>query len=1110
MATGDGGGVRIGAVFWELGTKVAADFRPQLQAATAQLNQVNQVAKQAGVSVGVAQSAIVTMATRSAAATKQAGAAAETFGQRYGRAALAIASASTAITSSGSLSAGSLKQLLLGGAAVAGFFGPQGALISAIGLSLAAVTGLFSRGRDEMERMVAEGRKAVLTLRGQIEEERRAGDQPALLARVRKSERDALLDAKELLAVKKQIQTLDAKLLTGLNLRYFDESGRGVGEKMTAAEMKAARNELELAKARREELQKLIPLRLQEIQLATQAALAIESQRGDRLGVTGTTVTARSPEREAADAAKQMEDRLRDANQALDALRKAREDGGTAIAAITGAQIRAVQQLAEQMGDTVRVLDIEIAALTTRFREMGASDAQIETIVAPLKAARDAAEGLQGAVGRIEIGKDLREKLTTPVQQLNNEIDALRANLTAAGKTETEIANAVTAARIEKLTALFISQGKSLEEATRLAKEFAGASADIGGATNDLASSVTAVGQALISVAGALGVVDQNVQSIARGALNLGMGLASGNPLQMIAGVGDILSALTTGNAEARERHAAAMEVLAGIRKNTGDLLGKDITGNQLDRAQTAAGVALGTKGIDPAQFMAKVIAQLNTLGIGFAEIVAVAKQFGITLDSSRESWQDFKAVLDAVDLRAIKEGFTGMMNTAALARRIFGQQNPLSELVDTARILSRLSPEIAKIFEGLDLTKAADRAIALQRAREVFEKAMAGEAELGGLTLSEFLDSVGLVVDLIRAVIPGIDDAGSVFDDAAGKMSRFQKSMEAFTKGTDRRIAVEDIDDPLEQFRVKTGAFAAAFPGMKDFFDQFDFGSVDGVKAFGAALPDFIKGIEDGSIVIAGLAAEDIPAFIDALLGLESAGDAAENAVLSLADTFAQAFQDIDLDAIIFGEDAQDTLKKKVNNFFAGLPAPDGTGEFDLSTKEGRDAALAALQEQARLNPALKPIIAELIRSIRNLPEIVGDAVGDGISTGADALGAGGGGGGSTTQAGSLQQMTLYQGDRLITLGETQLLRLTEISGFVQRLVRSAFVPPPAIPAPASSVFAPTRGPGGDIVININIGRITPPDGVRDPVAWVNIFNAALADQMARERFFAGSGQAI
>jgi methyl-accepting chemotaxis protein len=679
--------------------------------------------------------------------------------------------------------------------------------------------------------------------------------------------------------------------------------------------------------------------------------------------------------KEAAEAAAKAEKAVRDArlravNDALDKEVDARKKANAEIQKL---QKDSAKQLAQAMGDSVRVIEIELAEMIGKLRELGASDAEIEQITAPLEAAKKAAQGLNGALEKIQLTPEQQRKLK----------DGLEA------------------------------PKKDLEEVESAALKVAQAISD--------------VGTAILGMASALGLVDQQTASIARGVLDIGAGgtrIAKGDVLggglQLLGGLGGIIGGLLGGGPDPETLRAQQelTEALDRLRDRIGDLstftsAGSDIAG--------VSSVSLTTRRIagrdditgedifeDIPRSVSDVLADLRKLGVGLDDLRQIASDASITLSDSPTiaELQNLQRVLQDIDFAAFLGTFEGQLSALQQRFELFGDAfdepgERLAAFVDLLNDPTVGAPALFGAFEGLDAATEEGRAAIQSLIQDLFNRATLGEItldELDGLNLEQFL------------------------------------------------AALQQLNDTVND-------------------------SAD-------------------------------------------AANAAEEAVNSLAVSLAEAFSDIDLDAAIFGESLADTFNKKFTSIIAGLPAPEGTGggtpggAFDLSTQAGRDEARKSLQQLAISNPELKPLIADLIRDLDSLPELVGDAVGE-------SVGAALGGRGSSTLSSSIQTLTIFQGDRLITLSESQLLVQRQIATLISgaSATKSQGIQPPALSGFSGAVSASIAS-GTSIVFAAGSVVVQAPAGTTDAEAFGEAFvvgaNRALADRVVRDRFFAGSSRVV
>jgi len=394
-----------------------------------------------------------------------------------------------------------------------------------------------------------------------------------------------------------------------------------------------------------------------------------------------------------------LQEELKAVNAALDAQVAARKAANEKILA---AQKDATKKLAEMAGDTVKVLEIELADIVEEFK--GASDAERDLITKPLQIAITAAQELKGALARIEIPDDVRKKLGLP-----------------------------------------------LKEAKKDAKDYADALEAARAATERTANAIANVGNALLSVAGALGVVDQKTQSIGRGAINLGAGIATRNPVQIIGGVADIITGITSGNEAAEQRHQDNIAALRAIERHTGDLVGKNVTGTQFSDAQRGVAAVLAGGTIDPRRpsEIRGSGAILRGLGLTMEDLQEIANQWDITLDGSIESWLAFDAALKKADMFAFTETFASQMERLERQFEIFGDafDEPAERFAAFVKLLNDPkvgAPALFGALEGLDSATAEGRDAIRKIIQDLFTRAVAGEItaeERNGLTNAQFLD---------------------------------------------------------------------------------------------------------------------------------------------------------------------------------------------------------------------------------------------------------------------------------------------------------------------------------------------------------------------------------
>jgi methyl-accepting chemotaxis protein len=720
---------------------------------------------------------------------------------------------------------------------------------------------------------------------------------------------------------------------------------------------------------------------------APKAAAAVKSIDGGGL----PSDRIKQGKKDAEQAEKDRESAIERANKGLDVLRRKAEDAQQASGEFALLQAEGFKQLATAVGDTVALLDLELSDLRRQFVEVGRaagkSDEEIEAAFtdasAHLRAARDAATAMNGALARITIPPELQAKLAGPFTQIRADLEKTRKALKELGLASSEIDDIIKDEEIKRVQALLKSLGLSEEQIKRLT----GPLKDVKDSALSVAEAIQAIGNAVISVLGAVGALDQRLQDVGRGLVNISAGIAQigeGKFLQgglgVVGGVADLVKGLVGGSPEEKAAREAELQgqkdlvrALDRVRESIGDLAQFGSSGADLSRVRNVPLTFQRSTGRDDItgedifetlpRSVDQVLADLRRVGVGLDDLRQLAADAGVTLSDSPtiSELQRLQRVLQEIDFGAFTDTFAGRLSSLQQRFELFGDafDEPTERFAAFVKLLNDPkvgAPALFGILDGLDTATEEGREAAQKILQNLFEQLDAG------LITPEMLN--GLSVDQFREALSRLNQ------ELAEGTSAADARAEIFNAANER-IGLEDIGDPLEQFGVQVDAIKEAFPAIADALGAFDFSSVEGIQAFGDAVPGLIAGLRDGSIVMEGMTDESLAALIAALLDLETAGDAAETAINSLADQLSQAFSDIDLDAAIFGGSDSETLNKKFSSV--------GLGDFDLSSQAGRDAAREALRGLATADPSLKPLIANLIReldALQELPGAVGDAV--------------------------------------------------------------------------------------------------------------------------------------
>lgn len=688
-----------------------------------------------------------------------------------------------------------------------------------------------------------------------------------------------------------------------------------------------------------------------------------------------------------AQAAKVRQAALEQASAALDRFRQGAFDAQAASIEFASAQAEGFQRLANITGDSLTGIDAAIQKTFTEILTLGLAAGKSEDEIAiafqaaagHLIAARAAAAAMNGALSEIKIPPELSAKLRSPLAEIREDLKKTAEALRGLGLSSKQIDEIISREEIERVRALLASLGLTEKQI----KQLLGPLGDVTGKSLEAADAIRSIGTAAISILGAFGALDQQLQNTARGIVNIGAGIAdiaSGKTLlgsvSVLGGVADLIQGLTAGDPEAERRHQEALAALKSIQKHTGDLVSRNITGNAFARARTAASaIADNDLPFRGGVFTRAARAELAALGISLEEVQSVAEAFGVTLDGSRESWQDLKRVLDNVDLQAITDTFAGLSVALDLGRRLTGTDNPLTELIETSKLLARFSPEFAAVFDGLDLNEATDRAIALQRVIGIWNRIMAGDdIDFGDLTVQEFLAGLGDIGELIQSLIPEIAELPPVLDEAGEGLQEFTDNLSAFARDLSRINLAQEFGSLTvgQALQEMIHGFARAFTESAS---QLDFSSLASFRETAAAL--IASFFADGQLTDAER--EQIDALRHLLRAFEAATEGAEGLTDGL-DEFTQQtnewFRQFDDLVSVLGHGTQDQLQGLINNFRHRLGETDLLeGIADPFSAEGQ-AKLKQRLQQAYVRIISDGVTAEeapLLEAIQRMLRLIG-----------------------------------------------------------------------------------------------------------------------------------------
>jgi len=404
-------------------------------------------------------------------------------------------------------------------------------------------------------------------------------------------------------------------------------------------------------------------------------------------------------------------------------------------------------------------------------------------------------------------------------------------------------------------------------------------------------------------------------------------------------------------------------------------------------------------------------------------------------------------------------------------------------------------------ILEGIDLATAEGQDELKRRARFIFDLL----AE-GGVTEEEqvVIDALKRILGLAGEVA---DEAARAAADAAAEAARqaevARRRRQGILDGAERRIRLDDVEDPAEQLRIRLDALREAFPALAAAMGDIDPATQEGRDALEA----WIRAIAGSPAELEALAAAmgiSVDELLDALLGLEEGADSAAAKVLSLADKLAQAFDAAEFDAELEGiTDPLERLRRTSASVSNVLPElADLFRQFDLGTAQGRAGAEAALIAlgKSTTDAAVRAAVLKLLQQIRAVPA---DGLG---SPGAGGGGVTGGGGGRANVA-SAASITEVSANRLIDLTLREVVAVEQMVGLLSAsLARTLQVPGPiAPPALPSFLGGPTAGGasagGGGVQIVVQLGPVfAGPVNAGDPGELGRIMQGGLLQLVQQE----------
>lgn len=681
--------------------------------------------------------------------TEGVGAAAELSGQKFAQGARQVASATETMARMGKVTGETAKQVVANASNMAFAFGPQGAVVGAIGIATLAIVALGSRAKEELRELERATRQtldsiAAMDSKGLGERGKRlreGGFSPWDVDRIwdntdDDARRRELLRARGLDRLRRDVVGRERMTTGAAGTDYLAQ--RRYSAQRAAIDSVIKEMELELRTV--EQLERAH----KKTEDAAQAALDAEKAGAE---------ARREAAREAKRAAEEHEKALRDtADQIADFMQR---ELGTAADALASSFNELIAK-AEKAGFTgrkdklIELRDRAIAAaqaiaqteqLLTRldFAEANGVAPTVETFVA----LNDEVARLNQVLGKFVPGSQrylaVQEELLKVEKKRKELLDGIADASDGKGGTPKAKDAAAYARELQQAAdgALQLAQnlGGASEQATTLLR-----------AIGQIAGNLPALGKALSS--GSAGGIISSVLAIA-GAVS---SIVGPDPAD-----------------EARKR--ALEENTQAIRDLTAKagLLGVGGTGSQVSGARAQLqrflqGYAPGIGQVEGGGTMYSASSQARVaakaFGINITELEKLAAEYGIAINGNIRSFQQLLAALDraAVKLAEFGDDLDSQRQQAAAAAKIFGITDPQQLLALTKGSYAGRSPVLDQALAGLDLSTAEGRQAAREALQGIFSIMQSGgdrlsAAQLGGLSGDDLLQAILDLIDGLNAV---------------------------------------------------------------------------------------------------------------------------------------------------------------------------------------------------------------------------------------------------------------------------------------------------------------------------------------------------------------------
>jgi uncharacterized membrane-anchored protein YhcB (DUF1043 family) len=815
--------------------------------------------------------------------------AADQVAGKYGSAARQIASATEQMARSGQVAGDAAKQVLATGAEIALGFGPQGAIVGAVGIATLAVIGLFQRTSAEAKKALAETKKA-------LDDMQNRGDVSGLTSRARTVfEGTAANDFKDGIAgIRKQItdeQTRFDEAVRQRNVFVFNSARKNIEE----LKKKLAPLEKEFAEIQRRILAPGPALE------QTRDAITTTAQGG-----AGVEAAAKKAAEAAADFGREVQRQLANLSATLvdnmeQDLRQLDQRFSAARAKLTAGQIADYQRLREALRAKIEETRREEAA----NRAAEASErALADGIERAGRVANEATRQIGDAVNDIAArGVTVAGVLRVPPEDLSALVQMARtleliARNEALGNDERQAASTL----LEKVKSL-------LDQIEGSAKKGVGAAADTTQKLGDALSGMAQGARALLDAASAADLLDAKLTNALNSSINLAESLPaalSGDPASIIASAAAVLNlgAQLFGTSEEEKQRQATdadnVRAISQLLQRAGDLVNASVSGRAIGGVQRALGAVdlarMSIRGVsaplaDSAKF--DISPALAAAGVSQRDLEDTARTLGVTLDGTAGSFRRLAEAIAAADLKAFADSFAGQLAQLEVLQDVDNVTDPVARLKGFGGVLTGAqgSPFLAAVLKDLDLGSAEGRATARLRARDtldIFRNGGLGADALGGLSPQEFLAATQRFI----AEIDAIDEAAAA---AADPLAQLSARLSDIASGA--RLAGTDA---LTTLRQTIDAYVQAFPELGEAFS----GLLEGIdvetSAGVAQLRERLQGVY-ATLLEGGLTdaeRETVQALLAILSGAESIAEAAEAAArqteeLAARRTLARAGQE-------------------------------------------------------------------------------------------------------------------------------------------------------------------------------------------------------------------------